>query len=670
MVTRHTHTDPETWLAHVETKRGEKALPLLRKATHLLTPDFIGEGLGIAHILLELGLDNEGLSAAIVYPMLKSHEIHLDAVTDHLGESNAKLLRDAIQMGALGKLQNLDDRQSHQLENIRKMLLAMVADVRAVLIILAERLWLLRKAKNLSKPEQEKFSRETMDVYAPLANRLGVGHLKWEMEDLCFRYLKPDIYQQIAKWLDSRREEREQYIQTVMDELKSALIKVHIKSFEITGRVKHIYSIYRKMQRKNSTLDEIYDISAVRILVPDIEDCYAALGIVHSMWVQIPTEFDDYIMHPKPNSYRSIHTAVKGPENRTVEVQIRTIQMHQESELGVAAHWRYKEGGVQKSDYEAKIAWLRQVMEWQKEIASGNEKKEKEAPAKDLFADRVYVFTPTGDIVDLPQGSTPLDFAYHIHSEVGHRCRGAKIDGSIVPLTYHLQTGERVEILTAKQPNPSRDWLNPHSGYLKSPRAKAKVLHWFKALDDLQEAEKPKEKKEIATPAVITPESPVIKKPASSQKSRQDIQILGVGHLLTQIARCCKPLPGEPIIGYITLGKGVSIHRKSCNNMIHITESNKNRLIEVDWGEKTSDIYPVDIKIEAYDRHGLLRDITAYFASEKINVLGIQTYTEKNSHEAHIQLTLEITALEQLNQILSRLKQIPNITRAWREAGK
>lgn len=683
MVKRHTHTDPETWLSHVEAQRGEKALPLLRKATHLLSPVFIEEGLGIATILLELGLDNEGLSASIVYPMLKGHEIHLDTITDHLGESNARLLRDAIQMGALRKLQHLQDRQSHQLENVRKMLLAMVADVRAVLIILAERLWLLRKAKNLPKSEQEKFAKETMDVYAPLANRLGVGHLKWEMEDLCFRYLNPDIYKQIAKWLDSRREEREYYIQKVMDELKAALTKVNIKSFEITGRVKHIYSIYRKMQRKNSSLDEIYDISAVRVLVPEIEDCYATLGIVHSMWGQIPSEFDDYIMHPKPNGYRSIHTAVRGPENRTVEVQIRTLQMHQESELGVAAHWRYKEGGVQKSDYEAKIAWLRQVMEWQKEIASSSENKDvipaeagTEAPAKDLFADRVYVFTPTGDIVDLPQGATPLDFAYHIHSEVGHRCRGAKIGGSIVPLTYHLQTGERVEILTAKQPNPSRDWLNPHSGYLKTPRARAKVLHWFKALDDLHEAEKAektkiKEKKEVVIPSTaITPELPAIKKPAASQKSRQDIQILGVGHLLTQIARCCKPLPGEPIIGYITLGKGVSIHRKSCNNILHITEDTKNRLIEVDWGEKTSDIYPVDIKIDAYDRHGLLRDITAYFASEKINVLGIQTYTEKNSHEAHIQLTLEITALEQLNHILSRLKQIPNVTRAWREAGK
>jgi GTP pyrophosphokinase len=424
------------------------------------------------------------------------------------------------------------------------------------------------------------------------------------------------------------------------------------------------------MQRKNASMDEIYDISAVRVLVPEIEACYAVLSIVHQRWIPIASEFDDYVMHPKPNGYRSIHTAVQGPEGRTVEVQIRTYQMHQESELGVAAHWRYKEGGVQQSAYETKIAWLRQVMEWQKEIASPRTSKETQAPAKDLFADRVYVFTPTGDIIDLPQGATPLDFAYHIHSEVGHRCRGAKIDGKIVPLGYHLQTGERVEILTAKHSSPSRDWINPHSGYLNTPRARAKVQHWFKAQEDLQEEEKKKEKKDPAViPAPVMQEKLVIKKPSAAKKAHANIQISGMGHLLTQIARCCKPLPGELISGYITQGKGVSIHRKTCKNVMHVADNAKNRLIEVDWGESNSEVYPVDINVEAYDRQGLLRDITAYFASEKINMLGIQTSIEKKSQKAHIHLILEITAREQLHPIFSRLKQIPNVTRVWREGG-
>ena len=624
----------------------------LKKASDI-AGSHLEKGLGIAKILSELGLDNDGLIASIIYPAYEAKEVHLDTVKDRFGEPVGVLLRDAAQMGALGKLQQLEDSKSHQVENLRKMLLAMVADVRAVLIILAERLWLLRQGVD------ESFAKETLNIYAPLANRLGIASLKWEMEDLCFRYSAPDQYKKIAKFLASRREARESYIAEVIHSLKKKLTEAGIKDFDVTGRVKHIYSIYKKMERKGSELDEIYDISAVRVLVPTVEDCYAVLGIVHDAWERIPKEFDDYITHPKPNGYRSIHTAVIGPDNKTVEVQIRTHAMHAESELGVAAHWRYKEGGVQKSSYEAKIAWLRQVMEWQREI-----KTDKEKPTQDLFADRVYVFTPTGDIIDLPQGATPLDFAYHVHSEVGHRCKGAKVDGNIVPLTYHLQTGERVEILTAKNPNPSRDWLSPYLGYLKSPRSRAKVQHWFKALDESVE-ETPKEKPKIKT--VISNIINIKKKVSASKKPKTDLHILGVGHLLTQIARCCKPLPGEDIIGYITQGKGVTIHRQNCRNMQHISEDSKKRLIEVDWGDKASNIYPVDLYIEAYDRHGLLRDITNYFANEKINVLGIQSNTEKYSHEAHVHVTVEISGLETLQKILERLKSIPNVLGAWRE---
>jgi len=643
MVKRQTLTEyPQQWPDESTLKKASDIA-----GTHL------EKGLGIAKILSELGLDNDGLIASIIYPAYEAKEVHLDTVKDRFGEPVGVLLRDVAQMGALGKLQQLEDSKSHQVENLRKMLLAMVADVRAVLIILAERLWLLRQGVD------ESFAKETLNIYAPLANRLGIASLKWEMEDLCFRYSQPDKYKKIAKFLASRREERENYIAEVIDILKEKVSHAGIHDFDVTGRVKHIYSIYKKMERKGSELDEIYDISAVRVLVPSIENCYAVLGIVHDAWERIPKEFDDYITHPKPNGYRSIHTAVIGPENKTVEVQIRTYAMHAESELGVAAHWRYKEGGVQKSSYEAKIAWLRQVMEWQREI-----KTDKEKPTQDLFADRVYVFTPTGDIIDLPQGATPLDFAYHVHSEVGHRCKGAKVDGNIVPLTYHLQTGERVEILTAKNPNPSRDWLSPYLGYLKSPRSRAKVQHWFKALDESLE-EIPKEKPKIK--AVISNIINIKKKVSSSKKPKTDLHILGVGHLLTQIARCCKPLPGEEIIGYITQGKGVTIHRQNCRNMQHISEDSKKRLIEVDWGDKASNIYPVDLYIEAYDRHGLLRDITNYFANEKINVLGIQSNTEKYSHEAHVYVTVEISGLETLQRILERLKSIPNVLGAWRE---
>ncbi|MDX2164095.1 MAG: bifunctional (p)ppGpp synthetase/guanosine-3',5'-bis(diphosphate) 3'-pyrophosphohydrolase [Gammaproteobacteria bacterium] len=648
MVKRQSNPESHKWLDEVTLKKASDIA-----GTHL------EEGLGIARIISELGLEDEALVACIMYPAYAAKEVHLDTITERFGDAVGVLLRDIVQMGELGKLQQLDNAKSHQVENLRKMLLAMVSDVRAVLIILAERLWLLRKGVN------EKFARETLNIYAPLANRLGVASLKWEMEDLCFRYWQPEQYKKIAKFLSSRREERESYINNVIHVLKEKLTHAGIKSFEVSGRVKHIYSIYKKMERKNSPLEEIYDISAVRVLVPTVEDCYAVLGLVHDAWERIPKEFDDYITHPKPNGYRSIHTAVIGPEERTVEVQIRTHSMHQESELGVAAHWRYKEGGAQKSSYEAKIAWLRQVMEWQREI-----KTDKEKPTQDLFADRVYVFTPTGDIIDLPQGATPLDFAYHVHSEVGHRCKGAKVDGSIVPLTYHLQTGERVEILTQKNPNPSRDWLSPYLGYLKSPRARAKVSHWFNALEQQQESHKEKEVKldikETPAPVLVSTNIVNIKK-KSSKKSKSDLQILGVGHLLTQIARCCKPLPGEDIIGYITQGKGVSIHRKSCRNIIHVSDDSKKRLIEVDWGDKAANIYPVDLYIEAYDRHGLLRDITNYFANEKVNVLSILSNTEKYSHEAHIHVTVEISGLETLQHILDRLKGIPNVIGAWRE---
>lgn len=705
------------WLDQLTQERGLKEVALLKTAIDLYSEkqsSFLNSGLGVAAILHQLGLDSEALTAAIIFPAVKEDEIHIDKIAELLGEGCAKLIQDVKQMEALGKLRRLDQRRSHQLENLRKMLLAIVSDIRAVLITLAQRLWQLRNASAISSEEQIQLAQETLYVYAPLANRLGIGQLKWELEDLSLRYLEPEIYKQIAKWLASRRDERENYIKNVIAVLEEALKQNGIQDFQISGRVKHIYSIYRKMRRKSSDYSEIYDVSAVRVLVASIADCYVVLSIVHQLWKQIPKEFDDYIAHPKTNGYRSIHTAVIGPDGYNVEVQIRTQQMHQEAELGLAAHWRYKEGGKQKANYEEKIAWLRQVMEWQKEVTKEISLESNKQQTQDLFADRIYVFTPTGDIVDLPQGATPLDFAYHIHSEVGHRCRGAKVNGNIVPLTYGLRTGERIEILTAKQPNPSRDWLNTHLAYLKTQRARAKVQHWFKAQDHAQHvaaghalfekelrrlglgqtlslediAEKLNYKSsddllaalglgDIRIAQILHCLQPseadaVIASPltrAPTKKKLGDIQIIGVGNLLTQMARCCKPLPGEPIIGFITRGRGVSVHRQDCTNILHANENTKKRFIEVNWGEKVDNTYPVDLYLEAYDRQGLLRDITTMLATEKINLLEIQTQTDKNSHKAHVYLTIEIANLAILEKILDRLQHIPNILLAERQSG-
>jgi GTP pyrophosphokinase len=622
-------------------------------------PSLLEKGLGIADILLSLGLDNETLASALIYPALRANEVHVDSITDYLNESSHKLLHDVLQMQSLGKLQNLEQRGHHQQENLRKMLLAMVTDVRAVLVILAERLWELRHAKHMDVNDQIKLAKETLTVYAPLANRLGVWQLKWEIEDLCLRYLHADIYKDIAKKIASKRDDRETYIKNVISILTDTLKQPEIKQFQISGRVKHIYSIYKKMQRKNANLEQIYDMSAIRVLVESIEDCYAVLSVLQTHFQQIPEEFDDYINYPKPNGYRSIHMVLIGPENHFVEVQIRTNQMHQESELGVAAHWRYKEGVLQAANYEAKIALLRQIMEWQKEVVSTDEIK-METTTKDLFADRIYVFTPNGDIIDLPKGATPLDFAYSIHSEIGHRCRGAKIDGSIVPLTYELQMGQRVEILTAKQANPSRDWVIPRLGFLKSARARARVQHWFRVKDSLQNAVSGRELLVKQTQPIPAEKTPTFTTHMSGELT-PNIQIVGINNLLTHVARCCKPLPGDAVVGYVTRNRGVSIHRRNCSNVRNITKDSHDRMIEVGWGEKMSGAYPADLWIKIFDRTGLLRDITTMLASEKINVLGLKTQKVSDSPEVDIYLTIEITNRLQLKSTIEHLQKLPNI---------
>lgn len=716
MVKRHSYAhDAKRWIEQVASQRDSNDILLLKHAIQLyenVPHDLLERGLHIADVLLDLGLDSETLATAIVYPVVQHNYLHTDSIIDTLGENSGAMLNDVLQMQSLGKLQQLKARANAQIENLRKMLLAMVTDVRAVLIVLADRLWQLHELKGADEKEQRQLAQETLDVFAPLANRLGIWQLKWEIEDMCFRYLHPQEYSKVAKWLASRREEREQYLHRVIGIVTEMLQKAPVEDFQMSGRVKHIYSIYNKMQRKGSSFDEIYDISALRVLVPTVDDCYTVLSILQDAWPHIPKEFDDYISQPKPNGYRSIHTVVQGPDDHFIEIQIRTYQMHQESELGMAAHWQYKEGVLQTSTYEAKIALLRQIMAWQKEIASGEEKKEQ--ALQDLFADRVYVFTPTSDIIDLPQGSTPLDFAYHIHSEVGHRCRGAKIDGKLVQLTYQLQTGERVEILTAKHASPSRDWLNPHLGYLKTSRARSRAQHWFRVRDSEQNIllgremldkelkklginEKPDlksiaEKFHYKTDAdllaavalgdvrlaqvihqikpAVTPVIPPHVARISEQDNASNIQILGINNLLTQIARCCKPLPGDQIVGYVTRNRGVSIHRQNCKNISQAIAEHKKRLIEVTWGEKTKTVtgtYPVDLQLLVHDRAGVLRDITTCLAGEKINVIGLQTHTAvPPTFEAIIYLTIEISNREQLQKAVELLQHVPNVLDARR----
>lgn len=668
------------------------------------------QGLYIAEILQELEVDEEAIAAGILYSSVRYADLSLEDVSEQVNPMVAKLINGVSKMESMQSLQaQTSHKPSHQaIDNLRKMLLAIVDDVRIVLIKLAERLAVLRHINHL--PEKEKFQEAqiTMDIYAPLANRLGIGHIKWELEDLSFRYLEPETYSTISKALRTTRYERELYVKNLIQLLEKTVKELGIDKVEVSGRAKHIYSIYRKMTRKKVNLDEIFDAIAFRILLPTVQDCYGVLGHMHSLWKPIAKEFDDYVTQPKPNGYRSIHTAVFGPDNHPIEIQIRTFDMHHEAELGVAAHWAYKEGKTKLTGYEAKIAWLRQVMEWQKEVSD----EPTEKMLSQAFEDRIYVFTPQGDVLDLVHGATPLDFAYQIHSALGHRCRGAKVNGQIIPLTYSLKTGECVELLTTKEGHPSRDWLNPHLGYLKTARAKAKVLQWFRQQDaeqnqiegqalwdkevrrlglkniDLTQLaqkfnfHKPEEffvaigrgdlalssaihfVQELIAPSKEEPILPSFTKPI--EQGNAEIEIQGVGNLLTHVAHCCKPIPGDLVIGYVTVGHGVSVHRQDCSNILHISEQHKERLIQVSWGGKTQNQYTVDLIIQAYDRHGLIRDITQFLLNERISVVGLTCSTNKKDNTAQINLSIEVHGLHPLSRVLTKLLQIENVIEAHR----
>ena len=713
------------WLAYVKEGHSDSEAALIDKAYRMSKEAHDGQKrlsgepyydhvIAVANILANLNMDHETIIAALLHDVVEDTSVTIDDISEDFGIDVARLVDGVTKMEVIQFSQRDDGAAAANIkaESLRKMLLAMVEDVRVVLIKLADRVHNMRTLSALPEDRQKRMAKETLDIFAPLANRLGIWQIKWELEDLSFRYLKPDLYKKIARLLNERRVDREKYIEDFITALDTAL-KQHNIDASVSGRPKHIYSIYRKMSRKEVDYSQIYDVRAARVIVDDAKDCYAALGVVHAIWRYIPGEFDDYIANPKSNDYRSLHTAVIGPEGKTVEVQIRTRDMHQHNEFGVAAHWRYKENYGPNAEFERKIAWLRQLLEWKDEVKDASDFVDQ--VKTDIFQDRVYVFSPKGHVVDLPAHSTPLDFAYHIHSELGHRCRGAKINGRIVPLTYALKTGEQVEILTIKKGEPSRDWLNSHLGFLRSSKARSHVQRWFKQqnyednvadgrntlnkelsrmgfvdvnVDKLARTMKYKDaddlyaalargdlrvgrviaKIEHEEQSKVKADSlPVISKPKELKEARSgDVYIQGVGNLLTHYARCCKPVPGDDIAGYITKGRGVSIHRYDCQNLMRYTEETPERIIEVSWGDAVENTYPVGIRVKAYDRHGLLRDISAVLANESVNVLSVNTSSDQKNNHALMSLTVEIGDIEKLSRVLAKLSQLPNVIDACR----
>ena len=586
-----------------------------------------------------------------------------------------------LRLGDLGLPRNWSPAQgldARQAETLRKMLLAVVSDPRLILARLAEHLVALRHARDLPTDapglaERERRAVEARAVFGPLASRLGVWQLKWELEDLAFRYLEPQEYRRIASALNERRADRERYIEELCGRLRTELQAAGIQA-DVYGRPKHMYSIYRKMQRKQLAFEQLFDVRAVRVIVGTIRDCYAALGVVHGLWTYIPGEFDDYIATPKGNFYRSIHTAVIGPQSKSVEVQIRTREMHEHAELGVAAHWTYKEGKATDAEYQRKIEWVRRLLEPQARgearagAAAEADREFLEQVTSELFEDRVYALTPKGEVVDLPRGATPLDFAYNVHTSLGHRCRGAKVNGRIVPLTYTLSNGEIVEIITGKQDAPSRDWLAPEQGFLASPRNRAKVRAWFRKQDEAAAAGHAQSSGDGGIgPATQPPPSPIPRLPrARTARGSSPVEIEGVGNLPITFARCCAPLRPQPITGYVTVGRGVTIHRSNCPSLARMREVRPERVLQVEWSSGDATGLTVEIAVTAYDRRGLLRDLTDVLAVERLSIDAMSTAMNRDAGTAHVRLTVPVSGLEQLARVLHRLGTVPNVIDAHR----
>jgi GTP pyrophosphokinase len=674
--------------------------------------------LGVASSLAALRLDAETRIAGILFAAPQYLADSQDQLAAAFGPAVAALVAGIAKLNRLRMVtralagQETGAARSSQAEVLRKMLLAMVEDIRVVLVRLASRTQTLRFLARAPDALRRTYAQETLDIFAPLANRLGIWQLKWELEDYAFRYLEPELYKKIASMLDEKRDERESFIADAVVALEAELRAAGINA-KVQGRPKHIYSIYNKMRGKSLDFSELYDVRALRVLVDSVKDCYTALGIVHNLWTPIPKEFDDYISRPKSNDYRSLHTAVIGSDGRALEVQIRTRDMHRHAELGVAAHWRYKEAGAGRAaarpdPFDEKIAWLRQVLAWRDDVAeSVNWVDQFKRTALD---DTVYVLTPQGRVLDLPQGSTPVDFAYHLHSDLGHHCRGAKVDGVMVPLNYKLANGQRVEIIAAKTGGPSRDWMNPALGYLQSSRARNKVRQWFNAqaltetvaqgravverelqregmtganLDHLAQqigyarsedmfAAAGREElgaKQLQTalrgapPAGPAPESLLPGKSKADAKG-SGILIVGMDKLLTQLAKCCRPAPPDAIAGFVTRGRGVSIHRRNCRDLQRLASLHSERMIEAGWGQQKDGVFPVDIVVQAHDRQGLLRDISEVLSREKINVTGVNTQSKQ--HMAYMSFTVEISDLEQLQRTLALVREVQGVLTASR----
>ncbi len=657
--------------------------------------------LAVARLLLVQGADPETIAAALVSQAIPEKDLDLEAIESAFGAELTTLLKGLERAGRIETL----NASGTDLERLRKMLLAIAEDVRVVLIKLAERVVYLRSLTKADEALRRAAATQTLQLFAPLANRLGVSDFKWELEDFAFRYTEPELYKRIARLLDEKRSEREAYIQRVIELLQKELHAMGIPA-AIQGRPKHIYSIWRKMGGKNVAFEGLYDIRAVRVIVRNVRECYTVLGVVHDLWTPIEGEFDDYIANPKANEYQSLHTAVIGPEGKTLEVQIRTEEMHQHSEHGVAAHWRYKEGGRADKAFDSKIAWLRQVLAWKKEVLGG---EVAEGSKRGLFEDTIYVLTPQGRVVDLPAGSTPIDFAYHVHTDLGHRCRGAKVDGQMVPLDYKLQNAQRVDIMAAKLGGPSRDWLAKDQGYLASPRAMAKVRAWFRhedfekdvasgrtALDKelhrigavseshekiaaacgypkleeflaaLGRGEVTSRQIEIAVRGeapVQQSAAPVVAAPA--QKASSGVLVLGVNNIATMIAKCCKPVPPDPIVGFVTRTRGVMVHRQDCANVTGLDPAQRERLMAADWG-KTSEEAPfsADLEVVAMDRQGLLRDVTEAIARERINVTAVNTLS-RGAH-AFMRFTVQVSSAEAIGRVLRQVKEVPGVDTARR----
>lgn len=679
----------------------------------------------VAAILADIRVPPALVVAGLLHDTVEDTPVTLEDIRREFGDEIAKLVDGVTKLTHLPRvsrddqyaseveeyglaIETTEDTRRKQLaqETLRKTFLAMGEDIRVVLIKLADRLHNMRTLGYMPESKRKRIAQETLDIFAPLANRLGIWQIKWELEDLAFRYVNPEKYKEIAELLAQKRADREKQIQDIIARLKTILEQAGINA-EISGRPKHIYSIYKKMIEKSRSFDSLMDLRGVRLIVPTTQDCYAALGIIHTHWRPIPHEFDDYIAAPKDNNYQSLHTAVIYDDGKPLEVQIRTPEMDQNAEYGIAAHWRYKEKhGKLEEDYEQRVNLLRRLMDWRQEVTDAAEFMD--GVRTDVFKDRVYVFTPKGDIIDLPQGSTPIDFAYHVHTEIGHRCRGAKVNGKLVTLDYELKTGDQVEILTAKHGGPSRDWLNPNLGLTKTQRARAKIRAWFKWQDreqnlnhgksildrelrrlgldidpqKLAEAfnmKNPEELyvsigcgdislgkivnklvdfgKEKITDPLLAPTVPQETKTTSTAT----VTVLGLKGILTSFARCCKPIPGDDIIGYITRGRGVTIHRKDCPNVLRLNE--RERLIRVSWGAAPK-TYPIPVEIKAYDRQGLMGDISQILAEENINILDVNL--KVSHHIATIHLTLEIGDIAQLSRVLTRIENLPNVTEAHR----